>query len=51
MMFWTRKRTAGKKEIELAWTLWNQKKYDEAEPVCRQSIQQREKVLGIERRL
>jgi TolA-binding protein len=50
MMFWTRKWKAGKKEYELACMLYDQVKYDEAEPLFRQSIQQREKVLGTEHR-
>jgi len=48
MMFGTRKRKAGRKEFELAQTLFDQQKYDEAEPLFRRSVQQREKVLGIE---
>jgi hypothetical protein len=39
-------RKAETKEYELAMTLYKQQKYDEAEQLLRQSIQQREKVLG-----
>ena len=45
-MFRNSKRKAGKKEYDLAVTLHGQQKYDEAEQLLRQSVQQREKVLG-----
>jgi TolA-binding protein len=48
MMSQNSKRRAGRKEFELAIRLYDQQKYDEAEQLFRQSVQQREKVLGIE---
>lgn len=47
-MFRNSGRKAGKKEFELACTLYNQQKDGEAEQLFRQSVQQREKVLGTE---
>ena len=46
MMFRYSERKAGTKEYDLACTLYDQQKYDEAEQLFRQSVQQREKVLG-----
>jgi Tetratricopeptide repeat/Protein kinase domain len=48
MMSRNSKRKAGRKEYDLAVTLYDQQKYDEAEELSRQSVQQREKVLGTE---
>ncbi|RDL34651.1 uncharacterized protein BP5553_07779 [Venustampulla echinocandica] len=45
-MFQNSNRKAGKKEYDLAATLHEQQKYDEAEQLLRQSVQQQEKVLG-----
>jgi tetratricopeptide (TPR) repeat protein len=47
-MFSSKKKNAGGKEYRLGRKYYTQQKYAEAEQVLRQSVQQREKVLGAE---
>jgi TolA-binding protein len=46
MMSRNSERRAGRKEFELARRLYDQQKYEEAEQLFQQSVQQRKKVLG-----